>query len=99
MMSSIHAIKKILGFDVFFLCIRTKDESGIGDYINAYVRLPGAKKLGEDLLDWTTYDDGDIVGIDTAHAHNMGTDLEERYKDAQNQIRKVIRHYKRAKNQ
>jgi len=56
----------------------------------AYVYLDKRVKMP---LDWETYKNGNVHGIDTNHIHNENMDLKEKEKDAIWQIKLLIRSY------
>ena len=44
-------------------------------------------------MDFCTFHEGNVYGIDTNHGHNMNMTLDERYVDAKKQIKALIKHY------
>ena len=62
-------------------------------YINAYVYIQGIGKYSDKNLDYPSYRQRRYIGVDTAHANNDGMTLEEREKDAIEQIKRCIKCY------
>ncbi len=63
-------------------------------YFNAYVELKGSNILSESFLNYPTYREGDVLGVDTNHAHNDGQGEADRLADALQQIGSIILRYK-----
>ena len=71
----------------------------LGEYYTAYVYLDGSRKYEEEFLNYPTYRNGDVVGIDTNHSFNMEMSIQEKYKDAIRQIKNMIKAYQKIKEQ
>ena len=65
-------------------------------FYTAYVELPGSGMMDYWELDFPTYHNDDIIGIDTAHVFNMYMTLTEKYQDAIRQVKEVIAAYHRS---
>ena len=59
-------------------------------FYDAYVELKGSHLLSDEALDYPTYRDDDIVGVDTGHAYNEDQTPAEKVIDAIKQITEVI---------
>jgi len=96
-MSKLITIKKIKNKYVTFLRMDHLEE--FGDFVNAYVLINEAdtKKDYQLIPPYVTYQNGKVLGIDTAHSWNNKQTYEQRYKDAENQIIDVINYFKRKK--
>ena len=97
-MGKLLEIKKINKKYVTFL--RMNHLSDFGDFVNAYVFIDNAnkKKDYEGNPPYVTFQDGKVLGIDTAHSFNENETFEERKKDAERQIREVIKFFKKKEN-
>ena len=82
----LFTIKRIEGFDVTFLKLKL----GEREWITAYVRFD--EPLNRDDYGYVqeTLNDGEVYGIDTAHYHNEKMTIEEKFLDAEDQIRRMI---------
>lgn len=49
-------------------------KGSIGTFFNAYAKLKDSSKLSEEFLGYPTFQEGDVVGVDSAHAFNTGQD-------------------------
>ena len=82
----------IKGFDVELVKINHNVDT-IGDYYCAYVNLTGSKILCDRFLNHPTYRKDDTVGVDTAHYRNTKMSIDEKMRDALQQIEEVIHKY------
>jgi hypothetical protein len=85
--------KKIHGKDV---CFKIMDHlSSFGKFVNAYVYLEeiDASKDYQNNEPYVTYQNGKVLGIDTAHGFNESQSFDERYHSAESQITSVIEHF------
>lgn len=66
-------------------------------WVCAYVILPKWKGMESptSCLNYCTYYNNGVYGIDTNHAHNMEMNLEQRYQDALMQIKELIKSFNR----
>jgi hypothetical protein len=62
-------------------------------YINAYTYIEGIEKIDDEFLDYPTYKDTNIIGVDTAHSFNESMTLDEKREDAIRQITDCIKSY------
>ncbi len=67
-------------------------------YINAYVRLPGFCTYFPDGLAQVSFQNGDLVGVDTCGFRNKHMLLSEKMEDARSQITEVIKLYIQKQN-
>jgi hypothetical protein len=63
-------------------------------YFNAYAGLKDSSTMNEDFLGCPTWRNGDWVGVDTIHSHNMEQCESERLADALIQIQSIIEKWK-----
>lgn len=63
---------------------------------NAYVKLKDSNVLSDTFLGHPTYREGDVLGVDTAHARNEGQSEVRRLADALHQIESIIESWKNA---
>jgi len=92
-MSKFITIKKILGKDVTFLQMtHLKD---FGNFVNAYVYIGKADEKEDYQMQkpYVTYQNGRVLGIDTAHSWNEHQTYKLRYDDAIQQITNVIKFF------
>jgi hypothetical protein len=59
-------------------------------FYNAYVELKGSHMLSDEALNYPTYRNEDIVGVDTGHTYNEDQTPAEKLIDAIKQITEVI---------
>lgn len=64
-------------------------------WFTAYAELKGASMMSETYLGNPTFFAGDVVGIDAAHAYNMGRTEAENMRDAINQITHIITQWRK----
>lgn len=89
--------KKLRGKVLGYLDIRGKNvqivrnESDKNVWFCAYVTLKNSSILNDSALSHPTMREGDIVGVDTAHAYNMQETESEKLLDAINQIDWIIK--------
>lgn len=88
--SEFLTIEKIKNRYVTF--IKMNHLSSFGSYVNAYVYIDeiDITKNFEDEIPNCTYQNGNIVGIDTAQSFNEHQTYEQRYDSARRQITDVI---------
>ena len=59
-------------------------------FYNAYVEISGSHVLSDEALNYPTYRNGDILGVDTGHLFNKSQTQVDKLIDAIKQITEVI---------
>ena len=64
-------------------------------WVCAYVILKGNKPDCYMDLENCTYNNDDVFGVDTNHSHNWNMTFEEKFKDAEEQIKDLIKSFRK----
>lgn len=86
-------IELIYGIPVTF--VKMTHLKHLGNYVNAYVYIDkvNPKTDYQNKSPYATYQDGKVLGIDTAHAYNENQTYKQRYESAKNQIKTIIEYF------
>lgn len=87
-------VKEIDGHVVFF---KRVNSNSMSSWVCAYAYFPNGHGVNPDNINFCTFEEENCLGVDTAHSWNYGMSLEERYDDAERQIREVIEQVKKIK--
>lgn len=88
---------KIIKVDnkLYFVSFVKVNRHMLPSFYNAYVILKGKKIKSDEHLALAncSFHEKNVFGVDTIHYYNETMDLKEKYKDAERQIKQVIKAY------